>query len=281
MYLTSQYASNHRTLHASPKKEITLRHFASLHAFRYVHDSSDPTIDPKKTTPQKTKTRRTMSEPTMPPNLTLIVAATPKNGIGKNGALPWPMLKKEMAYFARVTKRVPKPASSPNSASPSNDDEPPAKLQNAVLMGRKTWDSIPPRFRPLKDRTNIVISSQPRSALPGVTDEVIVSSSILSALQDLEAGVKEGKVPGVGRVFVIGGARVYEGALGLECARSVLLTRLGKEFECDTFFPDLGESGEGWVQRGRGELEEFVGEEVQEGGLVEEGVGFEFQLWER
>ncbi|KAM0693231.1 hypothetical protein Q7P36_006484 [Cladosporium allicinum] len=218
--------------------------------------------------------------PPTPPHLTLIVAATPKNGIGKNGALPWPMLKKEMAYFARVTKRiVPK---SPNSASPSNDDEPPANPQNAVLMGRKTWDSIPPRFRPLKDRTNIVISSQPRSALPGLTDEVIVSSSILSALQDLEAGVKEGKVPGVGRVFVIGGARVYEGALGLECARSVLLTRLGAEFECDTFFPALeGKDGGGWVQRGRGELEAFVGEEVVEGGLVEEGVGFEFQLWER
>ena len=220
-----------------------------------------------------------MTESTMPPPLTLIVAATPKNGIGKNGALPWPMLKKEMAYFARVTKRVPKPASSPNSASPSNDDEPPAKLQNAVLMGRKTWDSIPPRFRPLKDRTNIVISSQPRSALPGLTDEVIVSSSILSALQDLEAGVKEGKVPGVGRVFVIGGARVYGDALGLECARSVLLTRLREEFECDTFFPEL--EGKGWVRRGRRELEEFVGEEVVEGGLVEEGVGFEFQLWER
>ena len=93
--------------------------------------------------------------------------------------------------------------------------------------------------------------------------------------------MKEGRVPEVGRVFVIGGARVYESALGLECARSVLLTRLGGEFECDTFFPDLGESGEGWVQRGRGELEEFVGEEVQEGGLVEEGVGFEFQLWGR
>jgi len=204
----------------------------------------------------------------MPPNLTLIVAATPKNGIGKNGALPWPMLKKEMAYFARVTKRVPKSQTSTEESAPK---------RNAVLMGSKTWSSIPPRFRPLKDRTNIIISSQDRTSLPGVTDEVIVSSSILAALQDLEASVEAGRVPAVGRVFVIGGARVYGDALGLECARSVLLTRLGREFECDTFFPEL----EGWVRRGRGELEEFVGEEVVEGGLVEEGVGYEFQLWER
>ena len=92
--------------------------------------------------------------------------------------------------------------------------------------------------------------------------------------------MKEGKVPGVGRVFVIGGARVYEGALGLECARSVLLTRLGEEFECDTFFPDL-EDSEHWAKKERKELEEFVGEEVVEGGLEEDGVKYEFQLWDR
>jgi dihydrofolate reductase len=213
------------------------------------------------------------------PHLTLIVAATPKNGIGKNGALPWPMLKKEMAYFARVTKRVPKTSTS-SSASPSTSDSTPRR-QNAVLMGRKTYLSIPPKFRPLKDRTNIVISSQPRSALPEISDEedVVVSSSILAGLRDLEARVREGKVPEVGRVFVIGGARAYGDALGLECARSVLLTRLREEFECDTFFPEL--EGKGWVKRERGELEAFVGEEVAEGGLVEEGVGYEFQLWER
>lgn len=215
----------------------------------------------------------TTTMPPSPPHLTLIVAATPKNGIGKNGALPWPMLKKEMAYFARVTKRVPK--------SESAADSDPTTRQNAVLMGRKTYLSIPPKFRPLKGRTNIVISSKPRSALPEITDkeDVIVSSSIMSALRDLEAGVKAGRVPEVGSVFVIGGARVYGDALGLECARSVLLTRLREEFECDTFFPEL--EGKGWVRRGRRELEEFVGEEVREGGLVEEGVGYDFQLWEK
>ena len=71
---------------------------------------------------------------------TIIVAATKANGIGANGRLPW-RLSKEMKYFAQVT-----------SAAPEGK-------QNVVVMGRNTWESIPPRFRPLAKRLNIVISS--------------------------------------------------------------------------------------------------------------------------
>jgi dihydrofolate reductase len=71
--------------------------------------------------------------------LTLIVAATKSNGIGQNARLPW-QLPKEMAYFAQVTSNAPDGRS------------------NAVLMGRNTWESIPKKFRPLKNRVNIVIS---------------------------------------------------------------------------------------------------------------------------
>lgn len=211
-----------------------------------------------------------MTDPEMPPTpLTLIVAATPKNGIGKNGSLPWPMLKKEMAYFARVTKRLPPPPSSSSQET---------SRRNAVIMGRKTWASIPPKFRPLKDRTNIVVSSLSREELEGATDEVIVAGSIQAGLADLEARAREGRSPALGRAFVIGGAGVYGAALGLEGARNVLLTRVGREYECDTFFPDL--EAEGWERRGRGELEEFVGEDVG-GEQVDGEVGFEVQLWRR
>lgn len=210
----------------------------------------------------------TMAPPPTQIPLTLIVAATPKNGIGKNGALPWPMLKKEMAYFARVTKRVPAVASEQGPR------------RNAVIMGRKTWDSIPPKFRPLKDRTNIVISSQSRSAIEGVTEEVVVSSSVVDGLRELQTVTESGKVPVLGRAFVIGGARIYGDVMGLEQTKHVLLTRIGKEYDCDTFFPDL-ESSKDWERRNREVLEEFVGEEVKEGGEEEQDVGFEFQLWER
>jgi dihydrofolate reductase len=212
--------------------------------------------------------------------LTLIVAATPKNGIGKNGALPWPMLKKEMAYFARVTKRVPTSTSTSSNPSKAENEQAKSLPRNAVIMGRKTWDSIPPKFRPLKDRTNIVISSQERSALRGVTDDVIVSSSILDGLSELEAAVRDERMPALGRAYVIGGARIYEAAMELEQTKHVLLTRVAKEYECDTFFPDL-EDSEHWAKNERKELEEFVGEEVVEGGLEEDGVKYEFQLWDR
>jgi len=76
--------------------------------------------------------------PTMS-RLTLIVAATSTNGIGKGGQLPW-RLPKEMAYFARVTTTAPE------------------GKKNAVIMGRNTWESIPYKFKPLQKRVNIVVS---------------------------------------------------------------------------------------------------------------------------
>ena len=72
-------------------------------------------------------------------SITLIVAATLANGIGQSARLPW-RLPQEMAYFARVTTAAPEGS------------------VNAVIMGRNTWESIPTKFRPLKDRVNVVIS---------------------------------------------------------------------------------------------------------------------------
>ncbi|KAH3911983.1 dihydrofolate reductase [Parastagonospora nodorum] len=208
---------------------------------------------------------------TMPksPSLTLILAATPSLGIGKGGTLPWPQLKKEMGYFARVTKRV----SSPQSTG--------TRKVNAVLMGRKTWDSIPPKFRPLKDRLNIVITRKAdefEKTLDKKSDVEgpMVASGIVDALAQLE-----GKAEEVDRVYVIGGASVYQTALELPQTRYVLLTKIRKEFECDTFFSvDLEESAV-WRRAGREELQEFTGEEVKEKVIEEHGVEFEFCLYER
>lgn len=82
-------------------------------------------------------------------NFTLVVAATEELGIGLKANLPW-RLPKDMAFFKEVTTRVPRAFTLPAGAS-----EP---AQNAVIMGRITWESIPTKFRPLDKRTNIVIS---------------------------------------------------------------------------------------------------------------------------
>lgn len=222
--------------------------------------------------------------------LTIIVAATPKNGIGKNGALPWPMLKKEMAYFARVTKRVP---TRKNTGSLQSDTLKHHILEgtsrNAVIMGRKTWDSIPPKFRPLKERTNIIITSQSREQLGEIPDDVVFCQDIQSGLESLETLIRGGKAPSVGRAYVIGGSSVYQKALELPQTKHILLTRIRKDYDCDTFFPvDLTEGdglNDGWQRKSIHDLSEFIGEELSEGVEVEtaryESVEFEYQLYER
>lgn len=85
-----------------------------------------------------------------------ILAATENWGIGINNELPWKqLLKTDMKYFERTTKRVLPSNSALTTITPELKE---SNIQNAVIMGRKTWDSIPPKYQPLKDRLNIVIS---------------------------------------------------------------------------------------------------------------------------
>ncbi|KAH7349406.1 dihydrofolate reductase [Plectosphaerella cucumerina] len=207
--------------------------------------------------------------------LTLIVAATRSMGIGAKGGLPWTGLRKEMAYFARVTKRLP-------SQSPPD-------AVNAVIMGRKTWDSIPPKFRPLKGRLNLVISRSvdaPPQSPVDVDAEPVRVASLEDAVRYLQDGALGGPL---GKVFVIGGAQIYASSLALPAARRVLLTKvLEPEFEaCDTHFPlaldgpEGHEAGEGWRRREKAALDEWTGEEVAGGVQEENGTKYEFQLWEK
>ncbi|PSN74134.1 hypothetical protein BS50DRAFT_595594 [Corynespora cassiicola Philippines] len=217
----------------------------------------------------------------MPPTklpLTLILAATPSLGIGYKGALPWPMLKKEMGYFARVTKRV-----APRTSTNASATSPTQPAHNAVIMGRRTWESIPPKFRPLPGRVNVVVTRNaaavqvPASEGKSAEGDVLVCGSLEGAIEKLEQERTEGRVAGV---FVIGGASLYEQALELRQADRVLLTRIGKEYECDTFFKVDLEKEAGWRRMATERLGEFTGEEV--GGVVEEkGVEFEFLGFER
>ncbi|CEI39328.1 unnamed protein product [Fusarium venenatum] len=197
-----------------------------------------------------------------PLEITLIVAATRDMGIGYLGQMPWQGLRKEMKYFARVTTRLPPQVSSSSL--------------NAVIMGRKTWDSIPTKFRPLKDRLNIVISRSAPSNLPGKVEpsEPVGVRSLELALQYARARSD------IGRIFVMGGAQIYDAALKLPEARRILLTNIERDFVCDTFFPVDLKSGK-WERKSREELEEWTGEEVEEGGQEEAGTQYDFQMWEK
>ncbi|PBP25493.1 dihydrofolate reductase [Diplocarpon rosae] len=192
-------------------------------------------------------------------DLTLIVAATSKMGIGRAGILPWTGLKKEMAYFARVTKR-------------SDPGRP-----NAVLMGRKTWESIPPRFRPLQDRKNVVITRQDPDVV--AKGDQVVAGSLDQAIASVRA-----QPDAHSRLFVIGGAQIYKASLEANKARRILLTRILDDFECDTFFPiTLGEDGtaDGWKRKTKEDLDEWAGEKLPEGVQEENSTRYVFEMWER
>lgn len=129
-----------------------------------------------------------------------LIAAVADNGvIGRDGGLPW-RLKDDFAYFVRRTMGKP------------------------VVMGRKTYESIPPAFRPLKGRRNIVVTRDPAWRAEGVE----VAGNVQDAL-DLAAGVEE--------VMVAGGADVY--AQVLPVAHKLYLTEVHVAVEGDSVFPHI------------------------------------------
>eukprot|EP01066_Platyproteum_vivax_P006945 Platyproteum_vivax@DN2592_c0_g1_i1.p1 len=124
-----------------------------------------------------------------------------------------------MAYFKKITTDV--------------DNGEPGK-QNAVIMGRKTWESVPAKFRPLKDRLNVVISSS--LAAESVPSGVKVAKSLEEALSVVD-------VDSVADVFCIGGKQLYVCALEHPLLVRLLVTRIDSSFDnADTFFPQIPSS---------------------------------------
>jgi dihydrofolate reductase len=127
-----------------------------------------------------------------------LIAAVARNGaIGRDNALPWHDAR-DLAHFRTLTLGAP------------------------VLMGRRTWDSLPARFRPLPGRRNLVLSRQAGLQLPGAE----VHADLASALVALA---------GAGRAWVIGGAQLYAQALPM--ADELVLTEIDAELDGDAFFP--------------------------------------------
>ena len=113
---------------------------------------------------------------------------------------------------------------------------------NAVVMGRKTWESIPSTKRPLQNRLNVVLTSTPdefRKQLDeaGTPQEnVMVCSNFETAMVDLSAD------QGVNEIFVIGGSSLYEMSINgqyQDYCKMIIATRINKLFECDTFIPEI------------------------------------------
>lgn len=140
----------------------------------------------------------------MPPRINLIYARAANGVIGANGSMPW-HLPEDMVHFRRQTQGAP------------------------VVMGRRTWDSLPARFRPLPGRRNIVVTRQPHWQAAGAQRAGSLAEAIALAGQTAD------EVP---EVWVIGGAQIYAEAEPL--ARRALVTEIGRDFAGDAFAPALG-----------------------------------------
>jgi dihydrofolate reductase len=127
-----------------------------------------------------------------------LVAAVARGGvIGRDGGIPW-RLPEDMARFRELT------------------------MGHPVVMGRRTWESLPDQFRPLPGRCNVVVTRNPDWGAPGADR----AGSIEDALASL------GFEP---QVFVIGGGELY--AAALPYADELLLTEIDADVEGDTTFP--------------------------------------------
>ena len=181
------------------------------------------------------------------PMLKLIVAACEGNGIGKSGTLPW-TLRSELSYFARQTKSV----------------KDPSKM-NAVIMGRKTWESIPAKFRPLKQRFNIVLTT--RESLVD-NDDVSVCKNFNEALELVDKMADDNKIESC---WIIGGSSVYQEAMTSQRLKRIYLTKILHKFECDTFLLSIDLDSWELIK------EDGVSEELQE----ENGINYKYLVYNR
>ena len=157
-----------------------------------------------------------------------LVAAVARGGvIGRDSGIPW-RLPEDMRRFRTLT------------------------MGHPVVMGRRTWESLPDQFRPLPGRGNVVVTRNPDWSAQGADR----AGSIEDALRLLE---------GEATVFVIGGGEIY--AAALPSADELLLTEIDAEIEGDTYFPD-------W------DPDDFE-EVARERHVSSDGVGYSFVTYER
>jgi len=136
----------------------------------------------------------------------IIVACTENGGIGKDGKIPW-KISEDMKYFQTITTAV-------------SDN----KRINTVIMGRKTWESLP--NGPLTGRINIVISNT-------LKNEKVNGALVMKSLSEAHARLKDNQF--IGTIFVIGGEKLYNEAIKDYHYTKIYLTNIYKNYDCDTY----------------------------------------------
>jgi dihydrofolate reductase len=142
--------------------------------------------------------------------INIIVAHCRRRGIGLNNRLPW-KLSKDLQYFK---------------------DQTIGNGNNAVIMGRKTWESLPEAARPLAERYNIIVSKTIKQPL--VTNCKVVSN--------INEALDYSNSKNFDIVWAIGGAGIYDSILRHKKVDGIYITNIENDIHCDTFFPDIGDN---------------------------------------
>lgn len=142
----------------------------------------------------------------------IIVAVDNQNGIGKDNDLLW-HLPDDMAFFRQTT------------------------MGHPVITGRKNYISIPPKYRPLKGRTNIVLTRSKDFNEDGI--------HIAHSLND---AIEIAKTFDTEEIFIIGGGQIYREAMQEGICHRLYVTEVDVTLEADTFFPEIGPE---WTEENR------------------------------
>lgn len=155
--------------------------------------------------------------------LAAVAAVTNDFGLGNGGKLPWHprRLSLDMSFLTFITVNSYSLAGNEITFKPSDHE-------NYVVMGRNTWESLPPKFRPLKNRRNIVLSSSTQYQVNG---DALLANSIQEACEHACASTSP--------IYILGGSKIYEEVCGLENLEALFLTELVSHspFPADVCFP--------------------------------------------
>ncbi len=168
-----------------------------------------------------------------------------EGAIGFEGGMPW-HLPEDMRRFTELT------------------------VSHPVIMGRKTWESLAPKFRPLPNRDNIVISRDPSYSVPGAT--------VVDTLEDALDLARQEAIPDDGmdrsEIWIIGGAQIFREALPF--ADKAYVTQISMHVDADTYAPDIKSLAESGAWR---VIEEGVWQGTQKGS--DDIAGFRFMTYEK
>eukprot|EP00835_Amoeboradix_gromovi_P000338 NODE_11_length_46995_cov_0.451872.p21 type:complete len:188 gc:universal NODE_11_length_46995_cov_0.451872:30060-29497(-) len=179
----------------------------------------------------------------------VVVACTLNSCIGSNNTLPWPHLKSDLQWLSKLTTT--------------------SESQNAIIMGRLTWESLPKR--PLKDRINIIVSTT-------MDNQDVQNYKDSFVAPDFDAALELSRKLLVDQIFCLGGAKLYSHAFKHPECKHIFMTRLNYVVEGDAYLdpsqlrPFKKLSDQEFIQ-----VVPFVKVES----IIEKGISYNFECWER